>query len=135
MSRENVEVVRGMLERYSADDIEGFLEHWAPDAEWTAVAFAPIEGKARTYRGHAGFRQFHADSHETFAGQRIEITELCDAGDRVLALGELRARGAASGAGFAARMGWLFELRDGKVVRGRDYLDQREALEAAGLRE
>jgi ketosteroid isomerase-like protein len=27
-------------------------------------------------------------------------------------------------------MAWLLELRDGKIVRGRDFLDQQEALEA-----
>jgi ketosteroid isomerase-like protein len=32
-------------------------------------------------------------------------------------------------------MAWLFEVRDRKIVRGRDYLDQQQALEAAGLSE
>jgi ketosteroid isomerase-like protein len=31
-------------------------------------------------------------------------------------------------------MAWLFEVQDGTVVRGRDYLNQQEALDAAGLR-
>jgi ketosteroid isomerase-like protein len=68
-----------------------------------------------------------------FADQRIEGAEVRDAGAAVLALGELRAKGTSSGAGFSQPMAWLFELRDGKVVRGRDFLDQQEALAAAGM--
>jgi ketosteroid isomerase-like protein len=135
VSRDNVEVVREMLERYSADDVDGFLAYWEPDAEWTGFVFERLEGKPRAYRGHAGLRHFHADSHEAFAEQRIEVTEFRDVGSAVLALGEFRAEGVASGAAIARQMGWLFELQDGKIVRGRDYLDQQEALEAAGLRE
>ena len=135
MSQDNVEVVRAMFERYSANDVDGFIGQSDPDVEWTAGAFEPIEGKPRIYRRHSGLRRFYADTREAFADPRIDITELRDAGDMVLALGELNARGSASGADFAAPMGWLFELRDGKVMRGRDFLDQREALEAAGLSE
>jgi ketosteroid isomerase-like protein len=32
-------------------------------------------------------------------------------------------------------MAWLFEMRDRKIVRGHDYLDQQQALEVAGLQE
>jgi ketosteroid isomerase-like protein len=32
-------------------------------------------------------------------------------------------------------LGTLFELKDGRVVRMRTYLDPAKALEAAGLRE
>jgi ketosteroid isomerase-like protein len=30
-------------------------------------------------------------------------------------------------------MAWLIEVRDGQIVRARDFLDPQQALEAAGL--
>ena len=65
----------------------------------------------------------------------FEPTEFRETGRVVLVLGQFRAKGAASGAAFAAPMGWLFEVEGDMVVRGRDYLDQQKALEAAELRE
>jgi len=49
-------------------------------------------------------------------------------------LTRIRARGRASGADVDAKVGAIFTLRDAKIVR---YVltDNREALEAAGLRE
>jgi ketosteroid isomerase-like protein len=136
MSRENVEIVRRLFERYSASDVEGWIGLWSSDAEFTAFAFAAIEGQPRVYRGHTGLRRFQADTLEAFAEVRIDPSEFRDAGDVVVALGKLRVKGAASGgAAPAASMGWLFEVRAGVIVRGRDFLDQAKALEAAGLRE
>jgi ketosteroid isomerase-like protein len=133
MSRENVELVRRMLERYSADDVEGWIGCWDADGEWIAFGFEPVEGARRAYRGHEGLRRFRADVLEAFADPSIRAIDFRDAGDTVVVLGELSGRGAASGAAFEQSMAWLFELREGKLVRGRDYLDPRQALEAAGL--
>jgi ketosteroid isomerase-like protein len=91
-----------------------------------------IEGRRSGYRGHEGLRRFAADLLEGFASPgRIDVTELRDLDDWVLMLGEYRNEGEASGATTAMRMGWLFEVRGGRIVRGRDFLDQQEALEAA----
>jgi ketosteroid isomerase-like protein len=43
--------------------------------------------------------------------------------------------GAGSGVPVSREVGALWQLRNGKLVKGEIYLDQRDALEAAGLRE
>jgi ketosteroid isomerase-like protein len=135
MSQENVEVVRRMLASYSTGDPEEWLDAWRDDAEWTATGFGPVEGKQRVYRGHAGLRLFWADALEAFAEIRVDASDFRDVGDLVLVLGKLTGEGAASGAPFATPLAWLFEVRDRKIVRGHDYLDRAQALEAAGLSE
>jgi len=135
MPRENVEIVKRMLEQFSAGDVERWLDYWDREAEWMAVGFGALEGQPRVYSGHDGLRRFHADALETFAQMRVDPTHIRDTEDRVVVLGDFRATGATSGASFAAPMAWLFELQDGMVVRGRDYLDQQEALKAVGLAE
>jgi ketosteroid isomerase-like protein len=135
MSQENVEVVRRMLELFNSGDVEAWLGAWDSRAEWMAVGFGAVEGQDRVYRGHSGLRRFRGDVLETFAEMRVAPSKLYDLGDVVVVLGEFRAKGATSGAAFAAPMGWRFEVRDRKVVHGRDYLDHASALEDAGLLE
>ena len=131
MSQDNVEVVRRMFERYSAGDTDAWVAFWDEDAEWVTSAFQPLEGGTRTYRGQEGMRRFHGDVVEALADMTIRGEELSATGDRVLVVGEIRGRGAASGAGFAQPMAWLFEVRGGMLVRGRDFLDPDEAREEA----
>jgi len=136
MSQENVEVLRRMFERWNAGDVEGWLHCWDADAEWISAPFIALEGRARTYRGHAELRRFSVDVLEGFADLgRIERPRFRAVGDSVVVLADYRARAGASGPEVATPWGWLFEVRDGRIVRGRDFLDQRQALEAVGLSE
>jgi ketosteroid isomerase-like protein len=136
MSQENVEVVRQMVERWNAGDVEGWLRCWHTDAEWISEPFKALEGRARTYRGHAELRRFPVDVREGFADLgRIDRPRFRDVGDSVVVLAEYRAKAGASGPEIATPWGWLFEVQDGRIVRGRDFLDQRQALEAVRLSE
>jgi ketosteroid isomerase-like protein len=66
----------------------------------------------------------------------MEDSRFLDAGrDRVVVLYRLVGRGAGSGVPVSREVGALWQLRNGKLLKGKMYLDQREALEAAGLRE
>jgi ketosteroid isomerase-like protein len=133
MTRENVELVRRMFERYSAGDVDGWVACWDADGEWAPTAQREVEGSARTYRGHDELRAFHTEIEDALASVNVHATDYREVGDRVVVLGVLRGRGAASGVAFEHEFGWVFEVREGRIARGRDYLDQDEALEAAGL--
>jgi hypothetical protein len=62
MSQENVGVVRRMVERWNTGDVEGWLRCWHTDAEWISEPpFRALEGRPRTYRGHAELRRFPVD--------------------------------------------------------------------------
>ena len=136
MSQENVDLVRLMIERWNDGDVEGWLRCWSADAEWTSQPIGAFEGGARTYRGHAGLNRFLADVLEGFAdlGQ-FEQPRFRDVGDTVVVLADYKARAGATGPEARARWGWLFEVQNGQIACGRDFLDPRDALEAAGLSE
>ena len=73
-----------------------------------------------------------AQSWEAF---RFEGTDFHDLGDRVLVLGDVSGRGRASGAEVDDRWGWIVALTDGRADSLHGYLDEAQALEAAGLDE
>jgi ketosteroid isomerase-like protein len=131
MSQENVDTVRRSLDAYAARDVESMLSFVDPNGELYSAIIGGAEG--RVYRGHAGFRSWFAETQVAFEELRTELTEFRDLGDRVLGFGRVRARGRESGVELDSATGWLFTLRDGKIVRAEGYLDPAKALEAAGL--
>jgi ketosteroid isomerase-like protein len=135
MSEENVETFKRAVEAYNRRDIDALLEEMDPEVEWLAAVQTLFEGEARVYRGHAGIRQWVRDIDEALADIRLEFFEIRDLGDRLVASGRFSARGSASGAEAESPFGCLVDSKNGKTTRVQTFLDPKEALEAAGLRE
>jgi uncharacterized protein len=131
MPGENVDVVRRLYEAMNARDVEAAAELAHPDAEWipdARVGQGPIRGRENVV-------DFFMDRAEMFGALEVEVERFWSTGDLVLAFVRVAGRGDASRAGFEIRIGHLWTLRDGVVVRGEGYGDRDEALEAAGLSE
>jgi ketosteroid isomerase-like protein len=75
------------------------------------------------------------DLNESFAEVHIEMSEFRDLGDGLVAIGYTRNRGKASGVETETPLALVTEIRDGKTISIRAYLDREEALEAAGMPE
>jgi ketosteroid isomerase-like protein len=133
MSQGNVEIVRRSLEAYAGGDIETMLSFVDPDGELRSAIIGGAEGKV--YRGHAGFRAWFAETQAAFESLSTDLIEFRDLGDRVLGFGRVHARGRGSGVELDSATGWVFTLRDDRIVRAEGYLSRGEALEAAGLSE
>ncbi len=59
--------------------------------------------------------------------------EFTDAGDHVVVEVFQRGRGRASGAEVEGRFWFVYEIRDGRIMRQDVFGDRRQALEVAGL--
>jgi ketosteroid isomerase-like protein len=122
----NADVVREMFDAYLRGDFETSLEQFADDVEWETVfgeRFRGREGVAESVRKFSG----------TWLDYRLELEDALEAGDRVVAIIRQSGRGKGSGAAVESRMGWLFEIRDGKIVGLRMFEEPEQALVAAGL--
>jgi ketosteroid isomerase-like protein len=139
MSEENVEVVRRGLETLrealerrdfdSAFDADVLAE----DVEWIPSRSFP--GRS-SYRGRDGFSEYMRTWAEDFGQLSFDIEWLIDApDDRVVALVHQRASGQGSGVPVEMHLAAVYDLKDGRVIRIRNYLDPADALEAAGLSE
>ena len=131
MSQENVETFRRAIDAYNRRDIDAFLESFDPMVETHPLTLAMFGQEGTVYRGHEGVRQFIRDVDEALREIQVEPVEIRDLGERIVARGRLRARGRASGAEIESPVSWLVDFKNGRVIRMRDYLDFREALEAA----
>lgn len=94
-----------------------------------------LGGEATVYRGHEGIREMFRDFLDAFTEIHVDLSEFRDHGDRTVAIGRLRTRGKEGGALTESPWASVVEYEHGKAIRVRTYLDPKEALEAAGLRE
>jgi ketosteroid isomerase-like protein len=133
MSQENVDLARAFFAAYNARDAETCDRLLDPDAEVTTVT--ERAGLPRGTWGRGGSRRYFEGLDEAWTDLRIEIEDYRDLGERVLALGRVRATGKASGTQVEDPYATLFVVRDALFVRVDSFRDLEQALEAAGLRE
>jgi len=129
MSQENVEVVRRTVETFGHDE-EAWLGTIDPAAEWY-----PIEEGHSLSRGHEGAIRVRRSWLENWEGHQVDLEDVNDGADSVVACLHLTGRGKLSGAEVDLRVYMHYKLRDGKIVYVYEYEDRGEALEAAGLSE
>jgi len=133
MSEENVEIVREMAKRFEAGDRESWRDVIAEDVIWdTSATTIPQAG---VYEGHSGVERFFIDWLGTWENPVSEALELIDAGESVVMVFRWTGRGKASGVETEATMFGVYDVKDRRVVRYRQYESRKEALEAARLSE
>jgi ketosteroid isomerase-like protein len=135
MSEENVEIARRWYEPATGKDallaaMPKTMELCHPDVEWSA----PEDGTI--YRGRGGVRERLEEWLQSFAEYRYDVQRIIDCGgDEVLVEAAEVGRGAMSGAEVRSSNYELLTIRDGMIVRIREFYDEGEAFEAAGLSE
>ncbi|MDX6588174.1 MAG: SnoaL-like polyketide cyclase [Solirubrobacterales bacterium] len=130
MSQENVEVVRQMFKAWSSGDrdaaraafdenvvfimppIDATVSYGVPDAE------RAVEAWRRSWEDYS-----------------VEVEELIDGGEHVVAISRQRGRGKASGTEVDLISAFVCTLRASKIIRAEVFETKGQALEAAGLSE
>ena len=131
MSQENVEIVRRGFEAWNRNDWETLMARYDPDV----ITVPPAEWpEAETGTNRDTLRHQFEQAKDPWEEERVEVDEIRDLGDRVLALYRWIARGSGSHVEVEHPVATLNTLRDGRIVRLEYFLDHSKALEAAGLR-
>jgi ketosteroid isomerase-like protein len=130
MSERNVELHRTFIEAFNARDLDAFIAHYDPSAEFRSV-FAAIGGAV--YRGHAELPRYFRDLEDAWEEIRIEPEAYFDIGEHTLLYLLFRGRGKQSGAEVAMQVALLARWRDGLIVYMRSYTDREDALSDLGV--
>ncbi|MCD6016607.1 MAG: SnoaL-like domain [Solirubrobacterales bacterium] len=136
MSRENVELLRQSYEAWNRRDFDSALAIYEPDVVWTFTAEARGAAFKSVYRGPDGVREFWDTFVEPWEDVNIEIEEIRDAGDSVLALVVFHAR-ARDGLEIDQPFVHVITFRGSRGIRFEAFAKREleQALEAAGLSE
>jgi ketosteroid isomerase-like protein len=132
VSEGNVELARTAFAAFAQRDADAAVSVMSDDVEFLPVT-ANLTTGGNPYRGHEGIRRYIDDVGRVWKDLRVYPSEFRDLGDTVVALGRIHARG--GGMIIDRPTGWVWRMRDGKIVWGRVYTSQEEALRAAGLKE
>ena len=127
-----MEKVRRSFDAWNRGDFEACVEAAHPEIEWISEIARRVEGTETVYRGLAGMRRYWDEWHAIW-DVNIDVTEVFDLEDTVVALATVRARGDASGIDLEQPIAYVFEFEEGLARRVRSYFDQQEALDAVGL--
>ena len=130
--QENAEIVRAWMDAFNRGGIEETFRYLDPEIEWTTTS---TYLEAGTYHGHDGVREWMRKAFAGWESLRLEPERFIDAAQQVVVPMRITARDKRTGAPTAFTFTTLAELRRGMIIRIRNYTNQAEALEAAGLRE
>jgi uncharacterized protein len=133
VSRENVEVVRLGLLAFNSGDIEQVIAMAAGDFE--AVVPPELSAEPDTYRGHEGLRRYFESFEDVMEEIHFEPERFIDAGEEVVTVVRLTARGRSTAISVEQRIAQIWSLREGKVARVRTFATLERALAAAGIPE
>jgi ketosteroid isomerase-like protein len=143
MSRENVEVVKGLQPGPDVDVAALFRDDSLARAAIEAVGpaftddlecLSAVPGQqGRRYRGLEGLRNLWLDWLEPWESYRTETEELIDAGHQVVVFVRDYGRRRGMTAEVPVIGAAVWTVREGKVARIAFYPDRTAALEAAGL--
>jgi ketosteroid isomerase-like protein len=126
---ERVEIVRRGFEAFNAGEFESFgdvLDH-------DVVAVVPESmANAGVYRGREGFARMLEHWVEPWENLRLEVQELIEDGDAVLAPTVQSARGRGSGVEISMRVVFLLSFRGDRLASFRLCETLEEAREHAG---
>jgi ketosteroid isomerase-like protein len=122
MSQENVDLVTGGYDDFNAGNIDGVLARFDPEIEWTE----PGGGNAPsgTFRGPDSVaNDVFGAVQENFDEFTVTVDEARDEGDTVVVRSRFKGQNK-SGAELDVQGEQVWEIRDGKIARMENNVDQ-----------
>ena len=119
----------------TAETSTGCWRNWTPRSSGAPLLQVLFGGEATVYRGHEGVREFQRVLDEAFTELQVERSKYrASVSESSLSV---TSEGAAGKVALTTETAivWLVDFKSGKAVRVREYLDPKDALEAAGLSE
>ena len=134
MSQQNVEIVKANYDAFALRGLDAWMEQFADDVEYRAPEGSLDD--VGTIHGKTALRAWLQQWMDAFEGFWFEPVEFIDAGeDRVVVVERFGGRARISGIETEQTQALVSTIRDGKIVRCREFMTRREALEAVGLSE
>ena len=107
---DNVELVRRLWSAFEKGGMDAVYEIVDPDVEWQ-----PYGGGGVIYSGRDGLRRYMEEQRSRGEETEARLYSAFAKGDFVVARGEVRIRG--EHGIVTMQPGWLYEFREGKLVR------------------
>lgn len=132
MSAANVAVIKGIYEAFATGDVPGVLGRMSPDIVWHEAENFPYADK-NPYRGPQAVAEgVFARCIGEWEGFGVQMNDLIDGGDRVVALGRYVGAYKTTGRKMNPQAVHVWTLKDGKAVAFQQYIDTFDVARATG---
>jgi ketosteroid isomerase-like protein len=129
MSEGNVEVVRRQFDALAERGVDAGAEYWHPDIEWRAVEGAVDD--IGVLRGRDAMHRYYGDWLEMVQDMQVEVEKIVhDAGETLVVVLRTSGHGRGSIVPIHGRYTVVYTIRDGLIVRGREYETPEQAMAA-----
>ncbi|HUQ91407.1 MAG TPA: nuclear transport factor 2 family protein [Bryobacteraceae bacterium] len=127
---ENSRLVKDAYAAFQRGDIPAVLKEMSDDIAWFLPGPADIVPLSGQRHGLAAVKGFFTELAETQEAEEFEPSEIIAQGDTVVALGHYRWRIKATGQRFESDFAHVFTIKNGKVVKFREYFDTYAGVQA-----
>lgn len=132
MSEANVAVVRGIYEAFGKGDMPAVLASMHPEIVWNEADNFPYADGNPYIGPSAVLEGVFARCGGEWDGFGVEVGEILDAGDTVVALGHYVGTYKATGRSQRTQLVHVWRVEDGKVVRFQQYADTLQVARVIG---
>jgi ketosteroid isomerase-like protein len=131
MEAENTKLVKDAYAAFQRGDIPAVLATLSDDVEWHAVkgteGVVPTSGLRR---GRAAVGEFFQQLANSTTFESFEPREFIAQGDQVAVIGRYKGKAIPTGKPYDSEWVMVFTVRNGKVVRFREFADSRQLVAA-----
>ncbi len=120
---ENIQVIQELYAALWQGDVEGILALLAEDVDWQYVGQREDIPFAGRWRGRQGMITFLNNLAESTQAGMSDPDEVMVCGEHVLTTGRRQGKVKATGRAFEADWVHLFTVRNGRIVRFREFSD------------
>lgn len=132
MSDSHVSLIKGVYEAFAAGDVPGVLGAMSEDIVWHEADNFPYADGNPYIGPEAVLQGVFARTFEEWDGFGVEVDELLDAGDTVVAFGRYTGTFKATGQAQHTQMAHVWRIRDGKIVRFQQHADTLHVARVTG---
>lgn len=132
MAGTSKELVEGIYAAFAAGDMAAFTDSLAPDVLWNEAENYPYADR-NPYRGAQDIMEgVFGRTAEDWNGFSVQINEIVDGGNRVVAMGRYEGTHRQTGKRLDVQAAHVWTIENGKVVRFQQYIDTLGTARAMG---
>lgn len=127
----NTAIVKDLYDAFGRKDEARLRELLAPDVEWVQCAGFP--GGGHRHGVEEVLEKVFSALQTEWRDWRVEVDEVLDAGDTVVALGRYTGTHRETGRSMEAVLAHVYDVEGGRIVRFRQFTDTVPLVEAARI--
>ena len=132
MSQENVALIRGIYDGFAAGDVGAVLGAMSPDIVWNEAENFPYADGNPYVGPQAVAEGVFARLIGEWDGFAVNVEEILDAGDTIVALGRYGGSCKATGKAMNPQLAHVWRVAGGKAVAFQQYVDTLQVARTIG---